>query len=257
MYNQFGHAGPQGPAGAPGGRTYTWTSGGAPVDFEEIFGGGSSGFGGMGLDEILEALSGGHRGPSRRAAPPRRGSDAEYDLALDFMEAIRGTTATLRIRAPDSKTGETINVKIPPGVREGSRIRVRGKGQPGPAGRGDLYIVTHVRDHPYFRREGDDIYVDLPVSIAEAALGATIDVPTIDGMTRVKVPPGTSSSVHLRLKRKGAPCRTGGGGKDSRGDQYVVIRIVAPSTLSPQGRELLRKLQDTEKLDPRESVPWK
>ena len=118
--------------------------------------------------------------------------------------------------------------------------------------RGALYIVTHVRSHPYFTRQGHDVYVEVPVSIIEAALGAKVDVPTIDGMTTVAIPAGSSSSRKLRLRGKGI---AGPGGQ--RGDHYVVIRIVPPPSLSQRGAELLRELQTAENFNPRADVPWK
>ncbi len=264
VYDQFGHAGPAGGAarGGPGGRVYTWTSGGGPVgggvDVEEMFGGFKSDFMGMGLEEILEHLAahggrgGRHARPGRRRAqrPP---SDVQYDLTLDFMSAVRGTTTAVRLQQPGG-AAETLHVKIPPGVREGSRVRVKGKGSAGAAGRhGDLYIVTHVRPHTYFRREGEDIHVDVPISLTEAALGGKVDVPTIDGMTTVTVPAGSASSRRLRLRGKGVP-RAGG---KERGDQYVVLRIVPPAKVSAKGAELLRQFDEAQPFDPRAEVPWK
>jgi DnaJ-class molecular chaperone len=255
MYDRFGHAGPAraGAAGPGGARTYTWSSGeGAPFDFEQFFSANRSPFMSMSLDEILGALRGSRRGRTRRA--PARGADLEHHITLDFLDAIGGSTATLRIQSPDgSGRSETLDVKIPAGVREGSKVRLRGKGAPGPAGSGDLYIIVHVREHPYFKRDGTDIYVDLPVSIVEAALGAKVDVPTIDGMTTVTIPPGTGGGKRLRLRGKGV----GGAGSSNRGDQYVVIRIVLPEKLSEKARQLLEEFEKTEKCDVRADVPWK
>jgi len=252
MYDQFGHAGPGPGAGRPRGRTYTWTSaGGRPFNFEDIFGGFTSGFMGMSLEEILQQLGGeATRGARRRA--PAKSADLEYHLTLEFLDAVRGATTTLQLRRPDGKT-EKLSVRIPPGVHDGSRVRVRGKGHEGPAGRGDLYIVIAVRPHPYFRREGNDIHLDLPVSITEAALGASVDVPTIDGVMTVKVPPSSPGSRKLRLRGKGVPSADG----KSRGDQYVVLRIVPPPKLSQRGSELLKQFDEAEKFDPRADAPWK
>jgi len=256
-YDRFGHVGPRAGVGAPGGgRAYTWSTVGGDagrfaVDLEDMFGGGS-GFEGMSLNDILQALGGGRMGRRTRREQARApGGDLEYDLTIDFLQAVRGTTATVRIDRGDRS--ETINVKIPPGVHEGSRIRVRGQGGEGPGGSGDLYIITRVREHSYFRREGDDIYVDLPVSVTEACLGAKVDVPTIDGMTTVTIPPGTSSARKLRLRGRGV----GGVGEKARGDQYVVIRIVPPAQVSPRGAELLREFDRVEKPNPRSNVPWR
>lgn len=265
VYDQFGHAGLRGGFGGPGGagagpRAYTWTGApgeGVPFDVEDLFGSAGSGFAGMGLDEILDALRGkANRRGRQRAREPVRGDDLEYHLALDFLQAVRGGTTRVQLQRQTLAGGrrtETIDVKIPPGVREGSRIRLRGKGAEGPGGGGDLYIIAHVQEHPYFRREGDDLHVEVPVGLAEAALGAKVDVPTIDGMTTVTIPPGTSSSRRLRLRGRGVASAGG----TQRGDQYVEIKIVPPPRLSPQGEELLRKFQAIEGFDPRAEVPWK
>lgn len=261
IYDQFGHAGPGsagfGGAAGPGGATRTYTYTGAPgeeipFDFEEMFGGrGGGGLGGMSLDEILQALGGGRRRRGK-AAPQPPGGDIEYHLTLNFMDAVRGAVTTLRMQDPYTGTTQTINVRIPPGVKDGSKIRVRGKGQQGSGGAGDLYIIIATSEHPYFRRENDDIIVETPISITEAALGAKVDVPTIGGMTTVTIPPGIASSQKLRLRGKGvaAPGKT-------PGDQYVVVKIVPPPKVSACGADLLRQFQETEKFDPRANVPWK
>lgn len=261
-YDQFGHAGPAAGFGGPGpgGQAYSYGGGGGgpgpggAVNFEDILagmGGRGGGFNGMSLQDIMEALGGGGRG-HRRPRAAQRGGDAEYEMTLDFLQAVRGATTTLRLEHPDGSV-ETITVKIPPGVHEGSRIRLRDKGEQGPGGPGDLYIVTHVADHPYFRRQGDDLYVEVPIGIDEAALGAAVDVPTLDGTSKVKIPPGTGSGTKLRLRGKGVQAAGGSG----PGDQYVTIKIVAPKELSPRGAELLRDFQQAEKFDPRAGVPWK
>lgn len=249
-YDQFGHAGPGGAvgpgpgAGWPGGRG---GGRGTQVNIEDIFGrGGDSPFMGMGLDDIMEALGAGRR----RKPAKRQGEDLEYEIALDFLQAVRGTTATLRIQREPSP--ETLEVKIPAGVQDGGRIRLRGKGQPGRGEPGDLYIKVNVRAHAYFRREGDDIHIDVPISVTEACLGARVDVPTIDGMTTVTIPAGTSSARRLRLRGKGV-----GRGDGERGDQYIDLRIVVPESLSPKAQELMKELALVEGFDPRKGVPWR
>jgi len=205
----------------------------------------------MSLDELLSELGGVPRGSRHRRASPRRGADADLPVTLEFLQAAKGSTTSLQLRRPDGST-ERIDVKIPPGVREGSRVRVRGKGNPGPGGPGDLYIITHIRDHPYFRRDGADVYLDLPISVAEAAGGGMITVPTLDGLADLKVPPGASSGTQLRMRGKGtADPRT-----QKRGDQYVVLKIVLPKKVSRRGRELLEEFEKTDPFDPREKVPW-
>jgi DnaJ-class molecular chaperone len=271
-YDQFGHAAfGGGPRPGPGGGPRGPAGQSVHFDFSDIFGGGGGGRGGfssMGLDEILEALGeqmrsgrggAGSRGAAgRRSQPQPKGQTIEHRVLLDFLEAIRGSQTTLRLESRDPKTNqpttETISVKIPPGVRDGQKIRVRGKGGQGPGGSGDLIIIVHVKPHLYFRREGNDIYVELPVSITEAALGAKVDVPTIDGMTTVTIPPGVAAGRRLRLRDKGVPVK---GDADNRGDQYVVIQIVPPETVSEKGRELLEQFARETSFDPRAAAPWK
>ncbi len=265
-YDQFGHAGP----GAGFGAGYPGASqagrggqGGAGFDFSEFFGrgGGGSGrggggFSGMSLDDILQALGGGQRRTRRREPrPPQRGEDSETRLTLDFLQAIAGTSTRIRIsrQAPDgSEQQETIEVKIPPGVKEGSKIRVRGKGGLGEGSPGDLYIIVDVRPHEYFRREGDDIYVSVPISITEAALGAKVDVPTLDGTSTVTVPPGTGSGRKLRLRGKGVHR-----GQHEAGDLYVVIQIAPPPSLGEREKQLLTELQGLLADDVRANCPWR
>lgn len=268
MYDQFGHAGPGGGFGGAGAQSTGWSNGGQTVNFEDFFGGAGprggggrggagSGFMRMSLDEIMDALRGGGRGGTRTRRRPRsaaRGQDVQHDLQLHFVEAIHGTTKTLKIaQGPGGSEGaETIDIKIPPGVKDGQKIRVKGKGQTGPGGQGDLYIVCHVRAHPFFRREGNDIHVDVPISVTESVLGGKVDVPTLDGLTTVTVPPGTPSGRKLRLRGQGVEGRDG-----DRGDQYVAIKVVPPSDISDEGKELIEKFSEVTQHDPRSDAPWK
>lgn len=267
QYDRFGHAafggGPR-PGGGGGFAGEAGFGGGQRVNinFEDIFGGGS-GFMSMGLEEILDALGGQvggrrrrHPGSRRRAAAPR-GHNLEHGVMLDFMEAITGTERSVVIQEKDPQGGaptrQTISVKIPPGVRDGQKIRVREKGEVGPGGRGDLIIHCRVKKHLYFRREGDDIHIDIPVSIVEASLGGKVDVPTVDGMTTVTIPPGVAGGRTLRLKGKGISNGKGG----DRGDQYVHLLVTPPQEISPAGKELLEQFDTVEDYDPRRDVPWK
>lgn len=144
---------------------------------------------------------------------------------------------------------ERIAVKIPAGVDNGSRIRLQGMGDPGPNGGppGDLYIITRVRPHPLLERKGDNLYVEIPITITEAALGARIDVPTSDGTTTMRIPPETSSGQVFRLRGKGVPHLKGGG----QGDQFVTVKIVAPKNLDTRSQELLREFARLNPGDPR------
>ncbi|MBI3080623.1 MAG: J domain-containing protein [candidate division NC10 bacterium] len=147
---------------------------------------------------------------------------------------------------------ERVKVKIPPGVDTGSKIRLAEMGEAGPGGiaPGDLDIVTRVRPHPFFDRKGDNIHCTVPVTVTEAALGARIQVPTVDGPAEMRVPPGTSSGQVFRLRGKGVPPLRGG----SRGDQYVTVKLVLPRPLNARAQELLRELARLVPEDPRREL---
>jgi len=134
----------------------------------------------------------------------------------------------------------TVEVNIPPGVDDGARLRMRGYGESGFRGgpSGDLYIVIHVKPHPQFQRQGDDIYVEVPVSMVQAALGAEVQVPTLEGTETLKIPEGTQPGATFTLRGKGMPRL----GRSGRGDQIVRIRVEIPTRLSPNERELLQEL---------------
>ena len=144
---------------------------------------------------------------------------------------------------------ETVEVRIPPGVSSGTRLRVQGKGSAGTQGAlaGDLYITVNVDEHPVFEREGDDIHVRVPVKVTEAGLGARIEVPTVDGRAEVKIPQGTQNGQKLRLREKGVYNSR----KNTRGDEIVEIVIQAPDVRDERTRELLKQLSDVDHSDPR------
>jgi molecular chaperone DnaJ len=150
---------------------------------------------------------------------------------------------------------EPLEFKIKPGTRDGQRIRLAGKGNAGVMGgpAGDLYIIVKAGQHPVFRREGDDIYVTVPVSAIEAALGAKIEVPTIDGRALLKIPPGTNSGQKLRLREKGVPSASD---PSKRGDEIVEVKLVVPKVSDERSKEILRELQKLNPEDPREEL-WR
>jgi DnaJ-class molecular chaperone len=211
----FGAGRPGGPAGGfrrgPGGADF---GGGEEVDlsdiFEGIFGGGGGqrrgGFGGFG----------GGRG---RQAPPQKGADVAYRLPVAFEDA-----AALKPQRVTLQGGKIVDIKLPMGVEEGTRIRLAGQGQPGPAGNGDAIVTIHVKPHRFFRRDGDDIRLDLPVALDEAVLGAKVRVPTVDGPVMLSIPKGSASGKTLRLKGKGFTAKGG-----QRGDQLVTLMIDIPA----------------------------
>jgi len=256
QYDRFGAAGVGKVAtGAQGQRMYTWGEGSHVNvdDLEDLF----SAFGGSEHASVFDQFFGGRqrggRTRTRRSAPPPRASDEEQDVWLPFEQAIHGTTLSLRLGVEGNGRSELVEVKIPAGVDEGQRIRVRGR-VPNPYGGepGDLILRCRVRPHAYFRRDGADIVVDVPIALTEAALGAKVDVPTLDGFVTMSVPAGTSSGTKLRLKGRGVKRH----GESERGDLFVVIQIVAPKSLSEESREFFEKLAEASHDDPRASAPW-
>jgi curved DNA-binding protein len=208
--------------------------------FGDIFG---DGFGG--------GAGGGRRRGRGRAPRPTQGPDREFELAIGFAVAANGGTEQLRMRAADGSS-ETIDVKIPAGVADGSKLRVRGRGEAGFDGgpRGDLILTVRVGAHPWFTRDGLDLSVDVPITIAEAALGAMVEVPLLKGRVKLKVPPGTSSGAKLRVRGKGVT-----DAKGVSGDLYAVIAIAAPKDVSAEDRGMLESLA-TRLADPRSSLAW-
>jgi molecular chaperone DnaJ len=150
---------------------------------------------------------------------------------------------------------ERLNVKIPPGVDNGSKVRVSGMGGPGDQGgpSGDLYIITRVRTHPYFERKGDNLYSEVAITFREAALGEKIEIPTVDGMVALTIPPGTQSGQQFKLRGKGVP-HLGGRGE---GDHYVTVRVATPANLDERGKDVLRELDRLAPSNPRENITFR
>jgi molecular chaperone DnaJ len=247
-----------------------FTSGGPEgggAGFEDVFsnlfgpGGGrgnnvrfSTGGGGAGQPN-LEDLLGGMFGPAGQqgyggfgsTAGPRRGQDVEARTTLSFRDAVEGSTVTL-----STATGSRITARIPVGVKDGQKIRLRGKGNPGDQGApaGDLMLTVHVDKHPVFGREGDNLTVDLPVTFAEAALGATVSVPTLSGdPVKVRIAPGTPNGRVLRVKGRGIAA------KKHTGDLLAKVVVAVPQRLSDKAREAVEVLRAEEAdADPRADV---
>ncbi len=146
---------------------------------------------------------------------------------------------------------DPLEVRIKPGTREGARLRIAGKGNWGQQSYGDLYVVLHIQPHPLFRREGDDIHLQVPITLAEAALGAKIEVPTIEGPALLKIPPGTQNGQRFRLRERGVASAQREG---LRGDEYVEVRVVVPRPADERSKELLRELARLNPEDPRASL---
>ncbi|MCW2542145.1 MAG: hypothetical protein JWN95_3870 [Frankiales bacterium] len=207
------------------------------------------GGGNISMDDLLSGLftNGGSTGGfGGQAGPVGRGTDVEASTSITFRQAVDGDTVTLR-RAD----GSTVTTRVPAGVRDGQKIRLRGKGNPGPAGAGDLILNVSVEPHALFGRSGDDLTVTVPVTFAEAALGAQIPVPTFDGSTvTVKLPPGTPSGRTLRVKGKGVKRKDG-----AAGDLLVNVSVAVPQKLDGAAREAVEALAAaTAGDDPREGL---
>jgi molecular chaperone DnaJ len=188
------------------------TAGGVPPEFADLFGGG---FGG---------------GPAGFQRAPQKGADRTASTSISFAGSIRGTT--IGLREPD---GEVIDVRVPAGIKDGQKVRVRGKGQYGPAGNGDLLVTVNVKPHDFYTRDGDNLRIHVPVSFPEAALGADIEVPTIDGEhVRVRVPAGTPSGRTLRVKGRGVKT------SKATGDLLVTIDVAVPQNLSKEAEEAVK-----------------
>lgn len=173
-----------------------------------------------------------------RTCPSCRGKGS---VAAQPCRACVGTGRSARLSEE--------RLKIPAGVIDGTKLRFKGKGQPGKNGGkpGDLYVIVNVEPHPYFKRKGADILIDVPITFPEAVLGASVEVPTADGKVALKIPPGTQSGKVFRLKGKGAPKLKGGG----RGDMLATVRIAVPEKLSPEERELIARLAGLSGENPR------
>jgi DnaJ-class molecular chaperone len=176
-----------------------------------------------------------------------RGGNVAYSLRVPFLDAVKG--ARKRLNLPD---GRALDVDIPAGIDSGQTIRLKGQGGAGIGGgpAGDALIEIDVEPHPLFRRDGSDIRIDLPVTLAEALLGGKVRVPTIDGAVAMTVPKGANSGTVLRLKGKGAPAPKGG----ARGDQYVTVRPVLPSSPDGEFEEFIRRWYEAHPHDPRSNL---
>jgi molecular chaperone DnaJ len=278
LYDEFGHEGLQAGFDPSRARQYKqWADSGHGFSFRPGAGGFESGGftaggrGEAGFADILSEMFGGARATSPQ---PSAGEDIEHEIEIGLLDALRGVTAPVTIRralsCPTcSGTGrvgrksctacagtgtvekrERLEVKIPAGVADGGRVRVSGKGGAGRAGgaTGDLYFRVKLRPHPLIRRDGQDLTIEVPITVSEAVLGATITVPTLKGNIKVKVPPGSQSGQRLRVAGRGAPDPRGG----AAGDLYVRLMIQVPTKGDDDGlRDALATLEKAYARDPR------
>ena len=315
MYDQYGFYSENIPQGGPSGGGYEGGDPGVNFDFGGFdFGGGGGAGTGAGGGSFRDLFSQFFRGGRGTGMEPEQeaGGDLEYQVEIDFWDAVRGAVKKLsitrldtceachgtgavgspqsctacggtgttqqnagkmRFNVPCTRCGgtgklrtmcknchgegrirrqETVDVRIPAGVANGARLRVPGKGNAGTMGApaGDLYLRIVVRPHEFFERRGNDLYTKIPVTVAEATLGAKIEVPTIDGRSLVRIPPGTNSGKTLRLKEKGVP----GPRNETRGDQYAEIQVVVPQPTDERVRNLMKELEELSPEDPRQNL---
>ena len=244
-YESMGGGGPQGPhpwpgAGGRGGEAHE-------VNLEDLFGGGGGGF----ADLFKQFGNRGARGGNRRPMPAE-GADLEHDLSIPFASAILGGEAQIAVQRGDGRT-ETIRVKIPAGIEDGKKIRLRGQGEPGANGgpAGDILIRVAIAPHPYFRRFGKRLEVSVPITLAEAIAGGKIDVPTPHGTITLTVPPGSSSGRRLRVKGQGVKAGSG-----EPGDLFAELEIVMPKDLSDDDRQQLAEIAQRYDENPRTELRW-
>jgi DnaJ-class molecular chaperone len=256
LYDQFGDqyenvASGRGAGGGPG-------AGG--FGFEDIFGGAGQGGGGFQFDGDLGDLfrqfggAAAGRAGGGRARPrsgPTRGGDLSAEITVPFNTAILGGQASITVQR--SGKSENLQVKIPAGVETGKKIRLRGQGEPSPSGgqAGDLLITLNVANHPYFKRNGQNLELRLPVTLGEAALGATVDLPTPGGTVALKIPAGSSSGRRLRVKGQGVRDASG-----AVGDLYVELQIKVPENLDDESRKAIEHIEQLYTETPRIGIRW-
>jgi molecular chaperone DnaJ len=213
-----------------------------------------------GFGDIFEDIFGDFFGTftGQRRARPTKGNDLRYDIDITLMDAAFGRERVIEVPKWEIITDpckackgqervrrfKTINVKIPAGVDTGSRLRISGEGEPGFYGGppGDLFVILNVEEHPFFKREGNDIFCEVPVSFPQAALGAEMEVPTLNGTSKIKIPPGTPSGRIFHIKGEGLT-RVGG---HVRGNQIVRVYVDVPRKLTPRQRELLEEFAQSD-----------
>jgi DnaJ-class molecular chaperone len=244
-FESMGGGGPQGArpwpgAGGRGGEAHE-------VNLEDLFGGGGGGF----ADLFKQFGNRGARGGGRRPMP-EEGADLEHELSIPFASAVLGGEAQIAVQRGDGRT-ETIRVKIPAGIEDGKKIRLRGQGEPGANGgpAGDILIRVAIAPHPHFRRFGKRLEVSVPITLAEAIAGAKIDVPTPHGTITLTVPPGSSSGRKLRVKGQGVKAGSG-----EPGDLFAELEIVMPKHLSDEDRRQLAEIAQRYNENPRAELRW-
>ena len=231
----------------------------APPDWDagfEFSGGGFTGGDSSNYSDFFEELfgqAGAAQGAGRQRGFHARGQDRHAKILVDLQDSFEGATRAINLQVPEltpdghvTTRTRTLNIKIPKGIREGQKIRLSGQGDAGQgnAAAGDLYLEIDFKPHPLYRAEAHDLYLDLPVAPWEAALGATVKVPTPEGVVELKVPAGSAQGKKMRLKGRGIPAK-------QPGDLYVVLQIALPEANTEQAKKLYQQMQDELNFNPR------
>ncbi len=231
------------------GSTYAYSNA-AGVDWSDMFDSVRNGYG----FDFSSIFGGNGGGPRAAQSRPTKGGDLTMSINVTAEEAFSGATRKVTYRVPSTGEEQSLTVKIPAGAVDGGKLRYRGRGEYGSNGgeRGDLVVTTNVDEHPLFKRDGADVRLELPISAYEAALGATVDVPTPEGSAvRLKVPAGTQDGKTFRFRDLGAPNVKR---KGTRGALYVTVRVKVPTMLSKKERDALETLRDADTRNYREDV---
>lgn len=231
-----------------------------PPDWGQQFGDGQFSFEDIDLSDLFAGLGGGrHRGGARGGNFPIPGQDYEVTAPITIEDAYRGTELDLNLSVPEydgqgrmRRVPLVFKARIPKGVTDGERLRLPGKGGKGLNGgpNGSLYLTIALQPHPLYRVTGHDLYLDLPLAPWEAALGASVEVPTLGGSVRLKVPAGTNTGQKLRLAKRGLPKR-----REGEGDLFAIAQIVVPTSPTEREKALFKELADASQFNPRASFP--
>jgi curved DNA-binding protein len=247
MYDRYGSAFEQAAQGGPrGGATWSYNAGPEDFDFAQFFGGEMPG----GMGDIFSQMRRG-RG-AKRGRTAQAGADVEAEVEIPFNLAITGGETQLTLTR-QSGEAETLTVRIPAGIEDGKKLRLRGRGEAGLNGgpRGNLLVRVRAAPHPFFTRRGDHLYVRLPVTLYEAAAGAKVDVPTPKGTVSLRVPPGSSSGTKLRIKGHGVAVAD-----RAPGDLFAEVQVVLPSSLDDAALAQLKQLDSRYPVEPRRDLRW-
>lgn len=256
MFDRYGSSFQQG--GGPGGGgsgAWTYTGDFEDIDLSQFFGeryGGGGGAGPGGFAEMFEQFGGpGTKRRGRARTRGRPGADIEAELEIPFATAVGGGQAQVQLQRDGQ--AETLSIKIPAGIEDGKKMRLRGQGQPGIGGGppGDVLLTIRVAPHPVFQRQGKNLLVKVPITLGEAISGAKVDVPTLRGTVSLRIPPGSSSGAKLRARGQGVAPKD-----EPPGDLIAELQIVLPPAPDEESKDLLREFDRRNPMNPRTTLRW-